>query len=110
MKLLIDANISWRIKELISKEFDEVSHVLDFFNHNEKDSVIWSYAEKHEYTIVTNDIDFLNLLIVKGFPPKIILLKLGNQSTKFISEKLNSNKVMIEAFYNDSDLGIIEFR
>ena len=38
--------------------------------------------------IVTNDEDFLNLINLKGFPPKVILLKTSNQSNNYIESLL----------------------
>lgn len=110
MNLLFDANISWRIKSLLTSEFDNVNHITDFFEHNQKDYEIWEFAKKQNFIIVTNDSDFQNLLILNGFPPKIILLKIGNQSTKSMVETILKNKIIIEESLRDPSLGILELR
>lgn len=110
MKLLLDANLSWRLKKSIKDDFDNVNHILDFFPHNEKDSVIWEFAKTNDFTIITNDLDFLNLLFAKGFPPKIVLLKIGNTSTSNISNILIKHKKEIENLVSDFQLGILEIR
>jgi predicted nuclease of predicted toxin-antitoxin system len=46
------------------------------------DKDIWDYALNNGYIIITKDNDFLDLLELKGFPPKVILLKTGNNSSK----------------------------
>lgn len=58
-----------------------------------KDIDIWTFAKEKNFIIVTNDEDFLNFLNLKGFPPKVILLRTGNQSNKNICEILIQHKV-----------------
>ena len=42
------------------------------------DIEIWDYALLNNLIIITNDDDFLNLATQKGFPPKVVLLRIGN--------------------------------
>ncbi|MHA7129535.1 DUF5615 family PIN-like protein [Algoriphagus namhaensis] len=49
-------------------------------------------SKKHSYTLVTFDSDFVDLLLLRSFPPKVIWLQLGNSSTKRISAILLSKK------------------
>jgi len=62
---------------------------------------------QNEYTIVTNDSDFNDLLLIYGFPPKIIWIKTGNKSTENIANLLILNKVQIVDFINDFENGIL---
>jgi predicted nuclease of predicted toxin-antitoxin system len=73
-----------------------------------KDIDIWNYALDKNFIIVTNDEDFLNLLNVKGFPPKVVLLKTGNQSNSFILELLIKHAKDIDALNKSSDYGVLE--
>lgn len=85
MKLILDANISWRLTVSLKNHFDDCFHVdhigLDI---PASDTDIRNYALAAGLTIVTNDDDFLNFTNVKGFPPKVVLLRTGNQSNKFM--------------------------
>jgi predicted nuclease of predicted toxin-antitoxin system len=58
--------------------------------------------------IVTNDEDFLYLSTLRKFPPKVLLLKTGNQSRKFIEQILIDAKDQIKAFIESPEYGIIE--
>lgn len=87
MKLLLDANLSWRLVKPLEVHY-EVAHILDFFKHDEKDSTIWSFAKEGGYTILTNDEDFINPLSSKGWPPKVVLLKTGNQTNDYLFTNL----------------------
>lgn len=108
MKLLLDANLSWRLVKSISFEFPDTKHINELLTQPAKDIEIWNLALKYGFIIVTNDEDFLNLILVKGFPPKIILLKSGNQSNLFLINLLIKNKEAIEKLFTSEDIGILE--
>lgn len=76
MKLLLDANLSWRLTKLLSPHFEDVYHVERCgLPIPANDIMIWNWAEANDATIVTNDEDYYYFSLQKGFPPKIILLK-----------------------------------
>ncbi|HBG40539.1 MAG TPA: hypothetical protein DDZ96_02885 [Porphyromonadaceae bacterium] len=58
--------------------------------------------------IVTNDEDFLHLSSTKGFPPKVILLRTGNQNRKYIEQLIITNKSQIESFIYSTEYGVLE--
>jgi predicted nuclease of predicted toxin-antitoxin system len=97
MKLLLDSNLSWRLTTLLSEQFGECIHVNKTnLPKPAKDTEIWNYAAANGYTIVTQDSDFLNLFETRGFPPKIILLRVGNMDRKEAAEILIQAKPSIE--------------
>jgi len=108
MKLLLDANISWRLMPVLSEHFGECTHV----NKTElpkpaKDIEIWNYAAENGYTIITQDSDFLYLFETKGFPPKVILLRVGNIDRKTAENILLQSKSAILDLEN-GDFGLLE--
>jgi len=62
------------------------------------DFEIWLFAKKQRFTIVTQDADFNDLGLVKGFPPKIIWFRCGNTSTDNMEDILISNFSIIKNF------------
>ncbi|MBK9980873.1 MAG: DUF5615 family PIN-like protein [Saprospiraceae bacterium] len=98
MKLLFDQNISFRIINKIIDIFPEAISVRELQKENPHDFEIWKYAKTNEYSIVTFDSDFIDLSNLKGFPPKIIWLRIGNTSTKNIAERLRIEKENIANF------------
>jgi predicted nuclease of predicted toxin-antitoxin system len=109
MRLLIDANLSWRLVNQLKADFPEITHMLNAgMAEDTSDTLIWNYAKENKYSIITNDDDFHLLAMAKGFPPKIILLKTGNQSTKYISEILSKHKTDIESFITNEEYGVLE--
>jgi len=109
MKLLIDANLSWRLIKLLSNEFSKIDHDDQCgLSTPAKDIEIWNWALNNEALIVTNDEDFYYFSLQKGFPPKVVLLRTGNQRTKAIAEILIKHKNRIQLFYEDEEYGLLE--
>lgn len=109
MKLLLDANLSWRLVEKLKLHFDDCIHVDKCdLSVPAKDLEVWQYAKDNNLIIVTNDDDFLNLINFKGFPPKLILLKTGNQSNEFIESLLINHKKDITALQASDEYGLLE--
>ncbi|WP_347049928.1 DUF5615 family PIN-like protein [Flavobacterium olei] len=109
MKLLLDANISWRIIKLVESNFLDCFHSKDIkVNQPAKDIEIWNFARENDFTILTHDDDFEKLLLLKGAPPKVIILKTFNKNTKQIAELLISKKEIIASFVCNNELLILE--
>ena len=108
MKLLLDANLSWRLTAFLSEQFGECIHVNQTnLPKPAKDTEIWNYAAVNGYTIVTQDSDFLNLFETRGYPPKIILLRVGNMGRKQAGEVLVQAKADLEDL-EKNDYGLLE--
>jgi len=108
-KLLLDANLSWRSIKSLQEHFEACYHADSIgLKVPAKDIEIWDYAKGNNLIIITNDEDFFNLLMIKGFPPKIILLKTGNQNRKKVEEVLICAKEQIEQLLLSSELGLLE--
>lgn len=109
MKLLLDANLSWRLIKLLKTDFAEVFHVNQIgLPLPASDVKIWEWAKDNRALIVTNDEDFFNLLMQKGFPPKIVLLRVGNQTTQIIAEILARHQPQIKALHKSDEYGLLE--
>ena len=88
--------------------FGECAHVdLIGLNVPADDTEIWNYALANGYIIITKDNDFLDLLEISGFPPKIVLLRTGNNSSSAIMELLRKIKPMIEEL-EKNEYGLLE--
>lgn len=109
MKLLLDANLSWRLIKLLNPDFTDVHHVDSIgLNPPASDVDIWDWAKQNQAIIVTNDEDFENLLLQKGFPPKIVLLRTGNQATKTVAALLVKYKKDIKLLHLSTSYGLLE--
>jgi len=108
MKILLDANISWKLVNILKPVFGECTHVdLIGLKVPAKDMSIWTYALENGYIIITKDTDFLDLLELKGFPPKVVLIKSGNNSSKILADIITNAKSKIEDLENN-EYGLLE--
>lgn len=108
MKILFDQNISYRILPKISSLFPEAQQIRSLGLENSNDLQIWEYARKNNFTIVTFDADFIDLTNLKGFPPKIIWLRIGNTSTENLAKIINENHFKIGEFIENPELAFLE--
>ncbi len=108
MKLLLDENITWRLIKPLSEFFSEVKHINQISSERLTDLDIWIYAKKNGFTILTYDTDFNDLSIIKGFPPKIILLRFGNVTKQNFINKIITKTDLIINFEISSENGVLE--
>jgi predicted nuclease of predicted toxin-antitoxin system len=98
LKLLFDQNLSHRLKGLLDDVFPESIHVKDIKREASSDTIIWEYAKREGYAIVSKDSDFHQRSFVLGQPPKVIWIQRGNCSTDEIYSIINKNEEAIRLF------------
>jgi predicted nuclease of predicted toxin-antitoxin system len=81
VKLLLDQNLSPRLVRRLTDLHPNSRHVMEVGLDRSLDKEVWNYARQHEYLIVTKDVEFSELSLIKGFPPKVIWIRRGNCST-----------------------------
>ncbi|WP_019866014.1 DUF5615 family PIN-like protein [Methylovulum miyakonense] len=96
MKLLLDENLSRRIVPFIQDSYPNSTQVALISLEQVSDKTIGEYAIFHDYVIATKDADFYEMNLVFGQSPKIIWLKMGNQSKSPIIKTLLDNCGAIE--------------
>lgn len=104
MSLLLDENLSWRLLSTLEPQFPGSNHVGQAGLARGDDAAIWTYARTHGLAIVTHDGDFIDLMKVRGSPPKIIWLRTGNTSTQALRKLFVRHRVAIRAFPDDPSL------
>ena len=107
MKFLVDENISRKIIPAITAWFPDSKHVTDLSLKNRDDSDIWNYAKENDFSILTKDSDFIEILALEQFPPKIVWVQRGNCSTNVILDIISSNTLRINSFLADADNGLL---
>jgi predicted nuclease of predicted toxin-antitoxin system len=107
-ELLLDQNLSGRLLPALEAIFPHSSHVQLLDMQTESDIAIWVYAKAEGFAIVTKDADFVELSTVRGTPPKVIWLNLGNVSNTVVQIKLLDHLASIRSFLNSNDEGVFE--
>ena len=91
MKLLLDENLSRRIVPFIQDTYPGSSQISLLGLEQESDKNIRQYAINNGFVVVTKDADFYEMSMLYGQPPKIIWLKIGNQSKASTIKVLQDN-------------------
>lgn len=107
MKLLLDENLSRRIVPDLQDAFPGSSHVVMVGLEKADDRAVWDFAKLNDFVIVTKDDDFTALLSLLGYPPKVILLTLGNGPNSQVVEALKRTKELIEYTLASEDVGLV---
>jgi predicted nuclease of predicted toxin-antitoxin system len=108
MKLLLDENLSRRIVPFIQELYPSSIQVALVGLEQANDKIIRQYAIEHDFVIVTKDADFYEMNLLYGQPPKIIWLKMGNQSKAATIKTLQIHAEAIEHALLKDNLGCIE--
>ncbi len=72
-----------------------------------EDVEVWEYARQNGYLVVTKDADFGELSTLRGFPPKVIWLQLGNCTTGQVEHLLRLHYEAIRQLVESERIGIL---
>jgi predicted nuclease of predicted toxin-antitoxin system len=108
MKLLLDQNISRRILAALTESWPGSSQAGLLGLDCASDLEIWEYARAQGFGIVTKDADFEELSLLKGAPPKVIWLRLGNATNQEVQKVLLTNRVQLDDLIQRDGLDCIE--
>jgi predicted nuclease of predicted toxin-antitoxin system len=108
MKLLFDQNLSFKLVRLLADLFPGSTQLRLVGLDATDGPLVWDYTIQHDMAIVTQDVDFANLSLLRGHPPKIVWLRCGNQSTLTIERILRANAALLQQFDSDPVLSFIE--
>ena len=98
MKLLLDENLSDRIISRVADLFPDSTHIKAVGLREADDFVVWEWAKKHGFTIVSKDTDFRQRAIVFGHPPNVHMATRRDCQTGLITNLLRSRYQVIRQF------------
>lgn len=101
MKLLLDQNLSYRFLDQLAAEFPGSTQVKVAGLETASDLQVWEYAKRNGLTVMTKDMDFYELALERGAPPKIVWLRCGNVSNRFLLALLLREADTIKAFVEE---------
>ena len=101
MKLLFDNNISCHLVTRLADVFPGCTHIALHGLVDASDEAIWHFARANGFIIVTKDDDFNQRALLRGQPPKIVWLRIGNCSTSDLAALLCAKHVDLLEFAGD---------
>jgi predicted nuclease of predicted toxin-antitoxin system len=108
VKLLLDQNLSRRLLPALEPYFPGSSHTALCGLERASDLDVWRAAKSSGAAIVTKDADFVEMALIKGWPPKIVRLDLGNVNNDAILNCLLKHREAIADFLSAGDDGVLE--
>jgi predicted nuclease of predicted toxin-antitoxin system len=108
VKLLLDENLSRRLLPALSDTYLDSTHVALVGLERATDMAVWDYAAANDYTIVTKDDDFSALCALRGHPPRVVKLTLGNADNAHVLSTLLNNAAQIEERFADAAVALVE--
>jgi predicted nuclease of predicted toxin-antitoxin system len=72
------------------------------------DAEVWAYAGAHGCAIVTKDSDFTDTAVLRGSPPKVVWLRVGNCTTGDVERVLRGAAEAVTAFLADPEADVLE--
>lgn len=103
MKLLFDENLSPRLIASVHDLYPGSSHVEQCGLSGAADEQVWQFAREHAFAIVSKDSDFSELSVLRGSPPKVIWLRIGNCTTTRAGFMLRDAFPRIQGFLTVSE-------
>jgi predicted nuclease of predicted toxin-antitoxin system len=107
MKLLFDHNLSPKLVGRLVSEFPGSTHVAMHGLDAATDEEIWDFAKSNDLAIVTKDADYADMEVIRGFPPKVLWLQIGNCTNDEVEQLLKAQQVTIESFGADPSVGTL---
>jgi predicted nuclease of predicted toxin-antitoxin system len=98
VKLLFDENLAPRLALALSDLYPDSAHVRDCGLRGSTDSLVWEYALANGFVIVSKDSDFSQRSALRGSPPKVIWLRIGNCNTARAEFILRNLVARVSAF------------
>jgi predicted nuclease of predicted toxin-antitoxin system len=108
VKLLLDENLSRRLVVPLLEKFPDSTQVALVGLQEATDFAVWEFARLQGYVIVTKDDDFNGLQALHGYPPKLIVLQLGNCTNQQVLSTLLKSADRLIALLTQEDIGFVE--
>jgi predicted nuclease of predicted toxin-antitoxin system len=105
--LLLDQNVAPGLARRLADLYPGSAHVRDFGLQASDDEAIWAHAAAHGFVIVTKDDDFRQRSLLRGAPPRVIWLRLGNCRTADVEAVLRARVADVLAFARDPDAALL---
>lgn len=98
MRLLFDEQLSEALPALLADVFPESLHVRALAGSGASDERLWKLAIEHSCVLVSKDEDFHRLSVLRGAPPKVVWLRLGNCRTEEVANLLRRHAAALQLF------------
>ena len=107
MKLLFDENLAPRLARRLGDVFPGSRHVRELGLRGADDVILWGFARENGFAIVSKDSDFQQRSFLRGHPPEVVWIRLGNRPTAAVESVLRARRDEIATFDADPDAAFL---
>jgi predicted nuclease of predicted toxin-antitoxin system len=103
MRLLFDEQLSDALPALLDDIFPGSQHVRPLVGVGASDERVWELAIEHGCLLASKDEDFHRLSVLRGAPPKVVWLRLGNCTTDAVAALLRRHETALQSFADQDE-------
>jgi predicted nuclease of predicted toxin-antitoxin system len=104
MKFLVDAQLPRRLARELAAHGHDAVHTSDLPAANRtQDQEITALATSENRIVITKDNDFVTSFLLRGVPPKLLLIATGNIANDGLSKLLSANLAALETAFAKYD-------
>jgi predicted nuclease of predicted toxin-antitoxin system len=107
VRLLFDEQLSESLCQLLRDSYPDSLHVRTLVGMSASDDRVWELAIEHGCVLVTKDEDFHRLSVLRGAPPKVIWIRLGNSSTEEVANLLLRYREAVSNFAGQDEASFL---
>ena len=89
---------SFRLVDQLSDLYPHSFHVRDVGLIGHSDEEIWHYSAMEHCAIATKDVDFYQRSMLRGAPPQVIWVRIGNATTRAMADVLRTRFRSVQYF------------
>jgi predicted nuclease of predicted toxin-antitoxin system len=93
---------------MLADLYPESLHVTQIGLGGGTDEAVWIAAAAHGCVLLTRDEDFHRLSVLRGAPPKVVWLRLGNASTEEVARLLRERRGDVGRFEGQDEVTLLE--
>lgn len=107
MRLLFDEQLSDDLPAMLADVFPGSLHVRALAGVGASDQRVWDLALEHGCVLVSKDEDFHRLSVLRGAPPKVVWLRLGNCTTEAVAQLLTRHEPALRSFADQDEAAFL---
>ena len=101
MKFIVDAQLPLRLVHDLAAAGHDVVHTLNLpLGNRTPDEDISALAAKEGRVVITKDSDFVTTFLLRGVPPKLLLISTGNISNDALCRLVAANLTTLESAFS----------
>jgi predicted nuclease of predicted toxin-antitoxin system len=108
LRLLFDEQLSELLLQYLHDLSPDALHVRLVGLAGQGDEVLWQHAVNLGCMLVTKDEDFHRLSVLKGMPPKVVWIRVGNCTTRDVARLLRERWPLLREFASDPVAALLE--